>query len=142
VPTYPFLSPGWIKAALAIRDEYAEHPHVELIEIRMNLVVSEVPFGDGNAEASIDTTSGSTIPRLGLLDDSDATVTLDYRTAHALLVGRDPQAAMMAFMTGQIRVDGDLAKLLALQQLEAPQSAQAMVVEAHQRVLEITDPLD
>jgi hypothetical protein len=142
VPTHQFLSPGWISAALEIRDEFAARHDVVLPSIRINLVVSDVPFGDGSAAASIDTSSGSTIPRIGLVDEPDATVTLDYRTAYALLVGRDPQAAMLAFMSGSIRVDGDLAKLLALQQLDAPQSAEAIVVEAHTRVLEITAPLD
>ena len=142
MPAHQFLSPEWIIAALEIRDEFAERADINLPEISINLIVSDVPFGDGSATASIDTSSGSTIPQVGTLEIADATVTLDYRTAHALLVGRDPQAAMLAFMSGSIRVEGDLAKLLALQQLEAPQMAESVVAEAHVRVLEITAPLD
>ena len=42
-------------------------------------------------------------------------MTVDYVTARALLVEGNPQAAMSAFMAGKIRVDGDLAKLMAVQ---------------------------
>lgn len=141
MPTFTFLSPEWVDAAVAIRDDYAADAPADLPAIRLNLVVTEVPFGAGTAEASIDTSEGSTIPRLGTVADADATVTLDYRTAHALLIQRDPEAAMMAFMMGQIRVDGDLAKVLALQQLDAPNATRAVVAEAHDRVLAITAPL-
>ena len=42
-------------------------------------------------------------------------MTVDFVTARALLVEGNPQAAMSAFMAGKIRVDGDLAKLMAVQ---------------------------
>jgi hypothetical protein len=122
--THPFLSEPWIDAARAIHDEVRgdappiEHP------VRINLVVREVPFGEGSVHAHADTSSGELVLELGHLDDADVTLTLDYATARAMLIDQDPQAGMQAFMTGKIVVDGDLAKVLVLQgQLASPSPA-------------------
>ncbi|MDA8343412.1 MAG: SCP2 sterol-binding domain-containing protein, partial [Actinomycetota bacterium] len=51
----------------------------------------------------------------GHLEGADLKVTVDYATAKAILVEGNPQAGMQAFMAGKIRVEGDMAKLMALQ---------------------------
>ena len=50
---------------------------------------------------------------LGHLDKADVTVTLDYDTAKAVFVDGTVAAAMTAFMEGKVRVQGEMAKLLA-----------------------------
>jgi len=62
-------------------------------------------------------------------------VTLDYGTAKSILVEGNPQAGMQAFMAGKIKVEGDMAKLMALQ--AAPPDATAQEVAT--RLREITD---
>ncbi len=52
---------------------------------------------------------------LGELDDADVTVTTDYDTAKAMFVDQDPAVAMQSFMTGKIKVQGDMMKLMAMQ---------------------------
>jgi len=112
---YPFLSDEWIDEAHAIRAEYRDKaplvPHV----LRMNLVVTEIPFGEGQLDAHMDTTSGEMELDKGHLEDADLKITVDYATAKAILVEGNPQAGMQAFMSGKIRVEGDMAKLMALQ---------------------------
>jgi putative sterol carrier protein len=112
---YPFLSDEWIDEAHAIRAEYRDKaplvPHV----LRMNLVVTEIPFGEGQLDAHMDTTSGEMELDKGHLEDADLKITVDYATAKAILVEGNPQAGMQAFMAGKIRVEGDMAKLMALQ---------------------------
>jgi hypothetical protein len=112
---HPFLSDEWVAEARAIRAEYqgktVSVPHV----VRMNLVVTEVPFGDGSIDAHMDTTSGDIELETGHIDPADLKVTVDYETAKAILVDGNPQAGMQAFMSGKIRVEGDMAKLMALQ---------------------------
>jgi hypothetical protein len=83
--------------------------------VRANLVVLDVPFGSGTIDAHLDTTSGSVELETGHLEAPDATITLEYPTARAMFVDGDAQVLMQAFMGGRIRIDGDLAKLLALQ---------------------------
>jgi putative sterol carrier protein len=132
---HPFLSDEWIEQAHAIRAEYegttGQIPHV----IRMNLVVTELPFGDGSLDAHLDTSSGELILDKGHLEEADLKVTVDYVTARAILVEGNPQAGMQAFMAGKVRVEGDMAKLMMLQAVPVDESAQEMAV----RIREITE---
>ncbi len=113
---YPFLSEKWIAAAREIRDEY-QHKAPDVPPIAMNLVVNDVPFGDGPLNAHVDSSSGGLALDEGHLDKPDVSITTDYETAKALFVDQNPAAAMQAFMSGKIRVQGDLGKLLALQEV-------------------------
>ena len=61
MPSYPFLSDEWLDEARKIRAEYegktAPVPHV----VRMNLVVTAVPFSDEDILAHMDTSSGELV---------------------------------------------------------------------------------
>ncbi len=112
---YVFLTEDWITAARAIREEHADLAPTPTHTVRMNQVITEVPFGDGSIHAHMDTSDGELRMDLGHLDEPDLTVTLDYVTAKAILVEGDPQAGMQAFMSGRITVVGDVTKLMAMQ---------------------------
>jgi putative sterol carrier protein len=102
-------------AARAIREKYADQvPEVTTV-IKINQVVTDVPFGEGEVRSYLDTSSGTVTMELGELDDADATVTTDYATAKALFVDQDQTVAMQAFMSGQIKVQGDMMKMMAMQ---------------------------
>ena len=45
-----------------------------------------------------------------------AALPTDYATAKQVFVSGDPNAGMQAFMQGKVRVQGDMAKLMASQQ--------------------------
>lgn len=142
MPSYPFLSDEWIAEARRIRADFAADPDHEApaapAPVRMNQVITEVPFGDGTLDAHLDTSSGALEMETGHLDDPDVTVTLDYGTAKAIFVDGTLERGMKAFMDGKIRVQGDMAKLIsALQQL-APPDASA-VDEAQARIRAITE---
>jgi hypothetical protein len=47
----------------------------------MNQVITGAPFGDGDIELYMDTSSGDVVLEKGHLDDADVTVTTDYETA-------------------------------------------------------------
>ena len=134
MPRYPFLSDDWIEAARRIREDY-RGKGVIAHQVRMNQVITDVPFGTGTVHAHLDTTVGEVQIELGHLDDPDVTVTTDYLTARAIFVDGDPQATMQAFMSGRIKVEGDMAKLLVAQQ--QPPTPEA--VEAAVRIKDITE---
>lgn len=116
VSTYPFLSPEWTEAARSLRDEYAGEMDAPPVETRINVIVTEVPHGENDTiEGHIDTSTGQTIIDHDHIADPELTVTVDYATAKAAFVSRDPQAVMEALFKGQILVEGDASKLLALQ---------------------------
>ena len=113
--THPFLSETWLVEARAIRSEYDGRGSPIGHAVRMNLVITSVPFESEILAAHLDTTSGELRLDLGHIDPVDLTVTLDYDIAKAILIEGNPQAGMQAFMAGKVKVEGDMAKLLALQ---------------------------
>jgi hypothetical protein len=143
VPTYPFLSDEWIAEARKIRAEFAppergpDEP-APATSVRMNQVITEVPFGGGTLDAHLDTTSGTLEMETGHLESPDVTVTLDYETAKAIFVDGTLERGMKAFMDGKIRVQGDMAKLIAALQQLAPPDPSA-VDQAQARIRDITE---
>ena len=113
---YKFLSDEWVAEAKKVREEFAGKGNPPAHAVRMNQVITDVPFGDGTINAHVDTSGGEVDMELGHLDNPDLTVTLDYATAKAILVDGNPQAGMQAFMAGKIKVQGDMTKLMAMQQ--------------------------
>ena len=139
MPTYPFLSDEWIAEARKIRSETADRAAgAAPASVRMNQVITDVPFGPGRLDAHLDTSSGTVEMETGHLENADVTVTLDYDTAKAIFVDGTLEAGMKAFMDGKVRVQGDMAKLIsALQQLAPPEPG--AVDQAQRRIREITE---
>ncbi len=125
--TYEFLSPEWILEARVIRDEFdgVEPPAVLLA---MNLTITEVPFGESPLKAHLDTSVGVLALDYGHHPHPDISITVDWATAKALLIDGNPQAAMSAFMAGKVRVEGDMAKLVAMQS-SSPDPNSVSVIE-------------
>jgi putative sterol carrier protein len=112
-----FLSDEWLDQAKAIRAEYEGKGGAPPHQMRMNLVITDVPdeVSTTPIDAHMDTTSGDVDMDLGHLESPDLTVTVEYETAKAILVEGNPQAGMQAFMAGKIKVQGDMTKLMAMQ---------------------------
>jgi hypothetical protein len=111
---YLFLSDEWVSEARAIREEFDGVVPPVTQPVRMNLVVLEVPFGEGSIEAHLDTSDGSIVLDTGHLDLVDLNISIEYETIKSILVDGNAQAVMPAFMSGRIRVEGDLSKLMGL----------------------------
>ena len=131
--SYPFLSDEWLDAARKIREEYAGKTPPITHSVKMNLVVTAVPFSDKDIDAHLDTSSGELELDTGHLDAADLKVTVDYDTAKAILIEGNPQAGMQAFMAGKVRVEGDMAKLMMLQSQPAAQDPNAAEMAAKLR---------
>ena len=131
---HTFLSPEWMDAARQIRDTM---PHPEAppsLAVRLNLVVTETPFDD-DVLGHIDTSDGEVVIEAGHLEAPDATVTVDWATARAVFVDQDAAAAMQAFMSGCIAVDGDITKILAMQATaSAPDDQSRAIADALQAI--------
>lgn len=127
--SHPFLSDEWMTAARDIRHRHADAvPRIEM-SVRINVVTNKVPFGEGTIHAYIDTSSGTLDMEVGSLPDPDLTITTDYDTARSLFVDQDPTASMQAFMSGRIKVEGDITRLMMLQ-TSVPQTDVAIDVAA------------
>lgn len=102
---HEFLSDEWFEAVEALE---APPPAPSLADLAINLIVTR-PDG-GNVEAHV---AGGKMQR-GLRPDAPTTLTTPYDVAKSLFVKRDQAAAMQAFMSGQIKVEGDMSKLMAM----------------------------
>jgi len=111
---HPFLSEEWITEARIIREKYEGQVPKIPITIRMNQIITKVPFGNGDIQSHIDTSTGVLVMDLGHIEKPDLTVTTDYETAHKVFFDQDPQAGMQAFMSGRIKVEGDVSKMLMM----------------------------
>ena len=56
---YQFLTPEWVEAAKAIRAEFEGDAPAPAHSVRMNQIITEVPFGDTDVKAYMDTSSGA-----------------------------------------------------------------------------------
>lgn len=132
---YEFLSPEWIEAAKKIRDEAPAPANPPAHVVRMNQIITDAPFNGGEEiHVHMDTSDGELKMDLGHLDNPDLTVTVDWETAKAIFVDQNPQAGMQAFMAGKVKVQGDMTKLMAMQQGAPDPNAQAIA----EKIKEIT----
>ncbi len=136
--SHAFLSPAWIEAARAVRDEYADRLPAVTLPVTANVTVTDAPFDDEPIRAYVDTSSGTLILDLGHLDHAELAIKIDYATARRIFVDRDQGAAMEAFFSGRVVVDGDISKVLALQS----QPADPVAEEIANRIAAFTAPPD
>jgi putative sterol carrier protein len=103
-----FLSDEWFEAVEGLRDEVPE-PSAAMKELTLNIVVVGGP--DGDAEVHM---AGGQFER-GLVDNAPTKLTVPYDVAKSIFIEGNQQAGMQAFMSGQIRVEGDMTKLMTMQ---------------------------
>jgi hypothetical protein len=135
VEKFPFLSDEWTAEVKRLHDEVVTESGPTPQSVRMNLVLTDAPFGEGTIDAHLDTSSGELLLERGHLDAADLTVTVEYETAKAILVEGNVQAAMQAFMAGRIKLEGDMSLLFAMQN----NPVDAVHQELAARVREITE---
>ena len=105
---YRFLSDEWLDAVEKLRAE-APEPPAAARDLLLNIVVTGGPDGDREVHLK-----GGQFER-GLAEGAPTKVSVPYDVAKAMFVEGNPQAAMQAFMAGQIKVEGDMTKLMAMQ---------------------------
>jgi len=131
---YEFLTPEWIAAAKKIRDESDVETKPPAHSVRMNQIITDAPFTDEEIHVHMDTSDGEVKLDEGHLENPDLTVTVDWETAKAIFVDQNPQAGMQAFMAGKVKVQGDMTKLMAMQNSAPDPGAQALA----EKIKEIT----
>jgi len=75
-----FLSDEWITEAKKIREEFAGKGTPPAHAVRMNQVITDVPFGDGTLNVHMDTSGGDLEFDLGHLDTPDLRRSSSTRT--------------------------------------------------------------
>lgn len=124
-----FLSDEWFDEVEKLRDE-APEPPAAMKDLTLNVVVAGGPEGDRELHMT-----GGQFER-GLTDVASTKLTVPYETAKSMFIEGNQQAAMQAFMSGQIKVEGDMMKLMAMQTAGAPSPEQLAFQEKLRAVTE------
>ncbi len=111
---HEFLSDDWFAIVEKLVEEHGADAPAQA-NVMVNLVITETPFGD-ERQMHMGAREGKGHWGIGHASDADVTLTTDYATAKQVFVSGDPNAGMQAFMQGKVRVQGDMAKLMASQQ--------------------------
>ncbi len=119
---HPFLSDSWFEEVERIRTEINPEVPEAVKDLVINLKVTDGPSGD--IEARI---AGGKFEK-GLADEAPTTLSVPYETAKAMFIEGDQNATMQAFMSGVIKVEGDMTKLMAMQ-AGGPPSPEAQKVQ-------------
>ena len=108
---YPFLSDAWFDAAAKVISEHdtGAPPGASVL---LNL---EVEDGSDKINFHMGSRDGQTLFGKGHDDSADVTLSTDMETAKAVFIDGNPQAGMQAFMSGKVRVQGDMTKLMMAQ---------------------------
>ena len=106
---YPFLSDDWFTAAKAVREEAGDIGPPGGNDIKLNVTVVEGPMGDTQVHLA------NGVFDRGHVEDAPTKAIVPYDVARQLFVDGNPQAAMQAFMNGQLRIEGDISKIMAVQ---------------------------
>jgi hypothetical protein len=114
---HPFLSDACFDEVDKLRGE-APEPPAGLADLTVNIVVSGGPEGDKELHMS-----AGQFER-GLAESAPTKLTVPYDVAKGMFIDGNQQAAMQAFMSGQIKVEGDMTKLMAMQSAGGPSPEQ------------------
>jgi putative sterol carrier protein len=126
---HEFLSDGWFDEVHRIREKYEDQAPPLPYKVRMNQVITGAPFASDPVKIYLDTTSGKMVMERGEVEAPEVTLTTDWATARAIIVEQDQAAAMQAFMSGKIKVQGDMTKLMMMNAAPPDELAKTVAAE-------------
>ena len=116
--SHAFLSDSWFDAVEELRAEQPDAP-AALADATINITVTGGPDGDVDVHLA-----GGAFDR-GHTEGAPTKLTVPYDVAKKLFIDGEQSAAMQAFMSGQIKVEGDMTKVMALQTVAPTAEQQA-----------------
>ena len=118
--SYTFLSDDWFTEAKKLRDEAGDIGGDP--DLQINVVVTGGPEGDKEVHLA-----GGAFGQ-GLVDGAPTKLTVPFEVAKGTFIEGNQQAAMQAFMSGQLKIEGDMTKIMMMQN-SAPSPAQLELQE-------------
>jgi putative sterol carrier protein len=122
-----FLTEEWTSAAQAAMN--ADEGFVSAIGKHTARLQQVVTAPDGEKRYYVKLEDGKAEVAMGDVDNPDATITQDYDTAKGISTGE--LSAVAAYMSGKLRVQGDLMKLMTMQGVltQLPNALKSLDVE-------------
>ena len=107
-----FLSDDWFAKVEELRAAAGDlEVPAQLADLQLNLTVT-----DGADEIKM-ALNGGNLER-GSIDGAPTTLIVPKDLAYKLFIQQDQSAAMQGFMSGQIKVEGDMSKMMAMQSVQ------------------------
>jgi len=104
-----FLSPEWASGVQeALNNHAGFRSAIANADLGLQFNISGAPNGD--ASYYLKTSGGSAVLEMGTLEGTDVTIGQSYETARSIFSGE--LNTQTAFMTGKLKVTGNLAKLM------------------------------
>jgi hypothetical protein len=127
--SHVFLSEEWFAAVQRIRSEVGElELPADLEAFVVNVEVSGGPQGSVEAHLYKGALERGFAPR------ADATLRMPYALAQRAFLGRDASALISAYLSGELRAEGDFTRLLALQRTAQAPTGRALL----ERIAQVT----
>ena len=127
-----FLSDAWFDEMDAIVAQAGEIPVPDVIKgLKVNMLVTGHPEGDKQMHVD------SGFFKRGNLPDAAAKMTIPYDIAKKTFIDNDQQAGMQAFMTGQIKVEGDMSAIMRMQAAGPPSDAAKALQEKVRAITQV-----
>ena len=114
---HEFLSDSWFAEVDKLREAAQVEVPSALKDLVINVHVIGGPVGDVEARMA----DGGLLK--GFADGAPTKLKIPFDVARKMMVEQDQNAAMQAFMGGQIQVEGDMSKLMSMQAGGPPSDA-------------------
>ena len=124
-----FLSTEWFAKVTELKNAAGDlAAPAAMQDLVINITVTGSAFGD------VDIALASGMIEKGHRANAPTKMTLPIDLAHRLFIENDQSAGMQGFMSGQIKIEGDMSKLMAMQTIQ-PSAAQKAL---QKQILEVT----
>lgn len=122
-----FLTEAWLQALTeAVNAHEGFREAITDVDLTLQFVVTDPPEG-ALERYYVAVSGGEAVAAAGDADDADASITSNYEAAEAISKGE--LNTQMAFMTGKIKVGGNMGKLMMHQSLLTQFAAAASGVD-------------
>ncbi len=125
---YKFMSDEWFAKVEELTEEVNPEIPAAAAELKLNIAVTDE---EGEKELSI---AGGKMGK-GHIEDASVKITLPMDLARKMFIEQDNSAGMQAFMSGKMKIEGDMSKLMTLQNVKPTESQEVLT----EKIREITD---
>ncbi|MCG8537521.1 MAG: SCP2 sterol-binding domain-containing protein [Pseudomonadales bacterium] len=116
-----FLSEEWFAKVAELKAAAGEiEVPAALHDLIINITVTGTDFGD------VDICMNAGMIEQGHHDSAPTKMILPVDLAHRLFIDNDQSAGMQGFMSGQIKIEGDMSKLMAMQTVQPSDDQKAL----------------
>lgn len=110
-----YLSDEWFDKVKELTEEVNPEISPQAAELKINMTVTS---DDGNCDCCL---NGGKLEK-GHLTDAPTKVTVPLVFAKRIFIDQDQAAGMQAFMSGKLKIEGDMSRMMALQGIQPTES--------------------